>query len=142
MPGVSTKIETRQSRRGCLSLPLTALKYNGASERHGVAIFKYSGGNSLQQTVLFLYKHPPGTQGLRLTLDGSEKTPKLSNHNFHIKQYIGEMDSQEIFGDFGSKGSRLRCFVLKLIWPSWGCGQFNGVYVEIGYAWIPWCLKR
>ena len=42
------------------------------------------------------------------------------------------MDSQEVFGDFGSKDSRLRCFVEKLIWPSWKCGQFDGMYVEIG----------
>ena len=28
------------------------------------------------------------------------------------------MDSQEVFGDFGSKDSRLRCFVVKIIWPS------------------------
>ena len=48
-----------------------------------------------------------------------------------------EMDSQEIFGDFGRKDSRLRCFVVKLIWPSWNCGQVDGVYVEVGYAWIP-----
>ena len=25
---------------------------------------------------------------------------------------------------------------MKLIWPSWDCGQFDGMYVEIGYAWI------
>ena len=46
------------------------------------------------------------------------------------------MDSQQVFGGFGRKGSRLRCFVVKLIWPSWNCGQFDGMYVEIGYAWI------
>ena len=43
-----------------------------------------------------------------------------------------EMNSQEFFGDIGSKDSRLRCFVGKLIWPSWNCGQFDGMYVEIG----------
>ena len=37
------------------------------------------------------------------------------------------MDSQEVFGGFGRKGSRLRCFVVKLIWPSWNCGQFDGM---------------
>ena len=42
------------------------------------------------------------------------------------------MDSQEVFGDYGSKDSRLRCFVMKLIWSSWNCGQFDGMYVEIG----------
>ena len=46
------------------------------------------------------------------------------------------MDSQQVFEGFGRKGSRLRCFVVKLIWPSWNCGQFDGMYVEIGYAWI------
>ena len=44
-----------------------------------------------------------------------------------------EMDSQEVFGDFGSKDSRLRCFVMKLICPSWTCGQYDdGMYVKIG----------
>ena len=46
------------------------------------------------------------------------------------------LDSQQVFGGFGRKGSRLRCFVTKLIWPSWNCVQFDGMYVEIGYAWI------
>ena len=46
------------------------------------------------------------------------------------------MDSQQVFGGFGSKDFRLRCFVVKLIWPSWNCGKFDGMYVEIGYAWI------
>ena len=52
------------------------------------------------------------------------------------------MDSQEVFGGFGRKGSRLRCFVIKLIWPSWNCGQFDGMYVEIGYAWISMVIEE
>ena len=52
------------------------------------------------------------------------------------------MDSQEVFGGFGRKGSRLRCFVVKLIWLSWNCGQFDGMYVEIGYAWISMVIEE
>ena len=52
------------------------------------------------------------------------------------------MDSQEVFGGFGRKDSRLRCFVVKLIWPSWNCGPFDGMYVEIGYAWISMVIEE
>ena len=53
------------------------------------------------------------------------------------------MDSQEVFGGFGRKGPRLRCFVVKLICPSWNCGQFDGMYyVEIGYAWISMVIEE
>ena len=53
-------------------------------------------------------------------------------HNVLVKWTLDfEMDSQEVFGDFGSKDSPLRCFVVQLIWPSWNCGHFVGVYVKI-----------
>ena len=31
---------------------------------------------------------------------------------------------------------------MKLIWPSWNCGQFDGMYVEIGYAWISMVIEE
>ena len=84
----------------------------------------------------------PSHVGILLLVGCLSVSCTVKCRNFGLKSILVRwtldfgMDSQQVFGGFGRKGSRLRCFVVKLIWPSWNCGQFDGMYVKIGYAWI------
>ena len=40
------------------------------------------------------------------------------------------------FRRFWKERLSIEMFRSEAVWPSWNCGQFDGMYVEIGYAWI------